>query len=40
MNIRPETEFRNHVLTVTVASDDGRPLLDRRAYDRLKAFGL
>ncbi len=35
MDILPETEFRNHVLTVTVASDDGRPLLDRRAYDRL-----
>jgi enoyl-CoA hydratase/carnithine racemase len=35
MDIRPETEFRNHVLTVTMASDDGRPLLDRRAYDRL-----
>ena len=37
LNIPPHTEFRNHVLTVTVASDDGRPLLDRRAYDRLGA---
>lgn len=36
-DIPPHTEFRNHILTVTVASDDGRPLLDRRAYDRLAA---
>lgn len=35
--IRPRTEFRNHILTVTVAADDGRPLLDRSAYDRLAA---
>ncbi len=31
------TEFRNHVLTLAVAADDGRPLLDRKAYDRLAA---
>jgi enoyl-CoA hydratase/carnithine racemase len=31
------TEFRNHILTVTVVSDDGRPLLDRGAYERLTA---
>jgi enoyl-CoA hydratase/carnithine racemase len=35
--IRPQTEFRNHILTVTVVSDDGRPLLDRGAYERLTA---
>lgn len=35
--LRPSTEFRNHILTITVAADDGRPLLDRRAYDRLAA---
>jgi enoyl-CoA hydratase/carnithine racemase len=34
---RPHTEFRNHILTVTVAAEDGRPLLDRGAYDRLAA---
>ena len=34
---RPHTEFRNHILTVTVAAEDGRPLLDRSAYDRLAA---
>lgn len=32
---RPHTEFRNHILTITVAADDGRPLLDRKAYERL-----
>lgn len=31
----PDCEFRNHVLTVKVAGEDGRPLLDRRAYERL-----
>ena len=36
-DIGPHAEFRNHILTVTVVSDDGRPLLDRRAYDRLAA---
>jgi enoyl-CoA hydratase/carnithine racemase len=36
-DIRPHTEFRNHILTVTVVSDDGRPLLDRSAYERLTA---
>lgn len=35
--LRPHSEFRNHILTITVAADDGRPLLDRRAYDRLAA---
>jgi enoyl-CoA hydratase/carnithine racemase len=37
MGNRPETEFRNHILTVTVSSDDGRPVLDHRAYARLGA---
>jgi enoyl-CoA hydratase/carnithine racemase len=37
VSIRPHTEFRNHILTVTVAAEDGRPLLDRGAYDRLAA---
>ncbi|HEY6633375.1 MAG TPA: enoyl-CoA hydratase-related protein [Rhizobiaceae bacterium] len=36
-SLRPHTEFRNHILTVTVAAEDGRPLLDRGAYDRLAA---
>ncbi|MDQ2633721.1 MAG: enoyl-CoA hydratase-related protein [Pseudomonadota bacterium] len=36
-DIRPQTEFRNHVLTVTVVAEDGRPLLDRGAYERLTA---
>ena len=36
-DIGPHAEFRNHILTVTVVSDDGRPLLDRPAYDRLAA---
>jgi len=31
----PRTELRNHTLIVTVASDDGRPVLDGRAYARL-----
>lgn len=31
----PDCEFRNHVLTVKVGGEDGRPLLDRKAYDRL-----
>ena len=35
MDVRPETEFVNHTLTVTVSSDDGRPVLDGRAYARL-----
>jgi enoyl-CoA hydratase/carnithine racemase len=35
--IRPDTEFRNHILTITAAADDGRPLLDRKAYERLAA---
>lgn len=37
VELRPHTEFRNHILTVTVVSDDGRPLLDRGAYERLTA---
>lgn len=36
-SIRPHTEFRSHILTVTVVAEDGRPLLDRGAYDRLTA---
>ena len=32
---RPQVELRNHVLSVTVAADDGRPVLDHRAYERL-----
>jgi enoyl-CoA hydratase/carnithine racemase len=32
---RPHAEFRNHILTITVAADDGRPLLDSKAYERL-----
>lgn len=35
--LRPHTEFRNHILTVTVVTEDGRPLLDRAAYERLAA---
>ena len=35
MRNRPHTEFHNHVLTVTVSSEDGRPILDHRAYERL-----
>ncbi|TIU24235.1 MAG: crotonase [Mesorhizobium sp.] len=35
MNIQPQTEFRNHTLIVTVSSDDGRPVLDGRAYESL-----
>ncbi len=37
VDFRPHTEFRNHILTITVVAEDGRPLLDRRAYDRLAA---
>jgi enoyl-CoA hydratase/carnithine racemase len=37
IGLRSHTEFRNHILTVTVAAEDGRPLLDRGAYDRLTA---
>ena len=35
MNNHPQTEFRNHTLIVTVSSDDGRPVLDGRAYESL-----
>lgn len=39
MNIHPQTEFRNHTLIVTVSSEDGRPVLDGRAYESLaKSF--
>lgn len=37
MTARPYTEFRNHTLVITVAADDGRPILDRRAYEMLAA---
>jgi enoyl-CoA hydratase/carnithine racemase len=35
MDFRPESEFGNHTLTITVASRDGRPILDGPAYRRL-----
>ena len=35
MNVHSLSEFRNHTLIVTVSSDDGRPVLDRRAYESL-----
>ncbi|PAP99387.1 enoyl-CoA hydratase-related protein [Mesorhizobium mediterraneum] len=35
MNVHTQTEFRNHTLIVSVSSDDGRPVLDRRAYESL-----
>ncbi|QPC94906.1 enoyl-CoA hydratase-related protein [Mesorhizobium sp. INR15] len=35
MSTQPRSEFRNHTLIVTVSSDDGRPVLDRRAYESL-----
>ena len=35
MNVHPQPEIRNHALIVTVSSDDGRPVLDRRAYESL-----
>jgi enoyl-CoA hydratase/carnithine racemase len=31
----PQPELRNHTLIVTVSSADGRPVLDRRAYESL-----
>lgn len=31
----PQPELRNHTLVVTVSSNDGRPVLDRRAYESL-----
>lgn len=35
MDFRSEPEFHNHITTITVASEDGRPFLDSRAYERL-----
>lgn len=35
MDFRSEPEFHNHIATITVASEDGRPFLDSRAYARL-----
>ena len=35
MNPHPQPELRNHTLIVTVSSNDGRPVLDRRAYESL-----
>ncbi|MDN2566702.1 enoyl-CoA hydratase-related protein [Aquibium sp. A9E412] len=35
MDIRPQTEFTNHALVITVSSDSGRPVLDAAAYARL-----
>jgi len=29
------TEFRNHTLSLTLAGENGRPILDHRAYERL-----
>lgn len=37
MDFRPESEFHNHTLTITVASKDGRPILDGPAYRSLAA---
>ena len=37
MDFRPESEFQNHTLTITVASQDGRPILDGPAYRSLAA---
>ncbi|MBZ9992532.1 enoyl-CoA hydratase-related protein [Mesorhizobium sp. BH1-1-4] len=33
--MHPRPELRNHALIVTVSSSDGRPVLDRRAYESL-----
>ena len=35
MGAHPQPELRNHTLIVTVSSNDGRPVLDRRAYESL-----
>ncbi|MER9792864.1 enoyl-CoA hydratase-related protein [Mesorhizobium sp. M0213] len=35
MNVHSKAEFRNHTLIVTVSSGDGRPVLDRLAYESL-----
>lgn len=40
MEILHETEFLNHTLALTLAGDDGRPVLDHHAYARLaRALG-
>ncbi|MER9330859.1 enoyl-CoA hydratase-related protein [Mesorhizobium sp. M0152] len=35
MSQHPQPELRNHTLIVTVSSNDGRPVLDRKAYESL-----
>lgn len=35
MNVRPQTEFRHHVLSVAMTEGEGRPILDRRGYEKL-----
>ncbi len=35
MDIRSDPEFSNHITTITVASEEDRPFLDARAYERL-----
>ena len=35
LGAHPQPELRNHTLIVTVSSNDGRPVLDRRAYESL-----
>lgn len=35
MDIVRESEISNHTLVLTLAGDDGRPVLDHRAYERL-----
>lgn len=35
MDFRSQPEFCNHIRTITVASEDGRPFLDSRAYAHL-----
>lgn len=35
MGTRPQTDFRNHVLTMTMTSEDGRQILDCGAYEAM-----
>lgn len=35
MATRPQSSVSNHICTITVTSDDGRQVLDRRAYEAL-----
>ena len=35
MATRPQSSVSNHIRTITVTSDDGRQVLDRRAYEAL-----